>query len=236
MCLRIPCAILAGAIFSGCLTLKNNKDIREYRSPINEFDRTLRAGAVYHVSKGRMVTHAGKTVLQFDGVLIGEGRFLNVDSSPQGLRFYESSARLPEGKPVYLVQQNACCMEDQAFRTVLFLKPGQQLAVTDILRQHFRHGAEAVGEPAALLVLDFSNIYTFSAMHAFWENGPGVSYFVQSPGSDYGEVLGEIGWGERSRLRLAGMYGWYAVTVPVDILTGPFQVAGLLLLGRGMVK
>ena len=38
------------------------------------------------------------------------------------------------------------------------------------------------------------------------------------------------------RLRLAGLYAFYAVTVPVDIVTVPFQIAGLLLMGRGVVK
>lgn len=183
-----------------------------------------------------MTVDGARPVLQFDDVLLGRGRYLNVASGPSGMRFYESRTRITGGKTVYLIQQNACCMDDRAFRSILFLKAGDQADPAAILKQHFSFDAGPVDFPAALLVMDFSNIYTFSAMHPYWEQGAVVTYFVQAPGTDYNEVMNEIEWVERNRFTLASMYAWYAVAVPVDIVTSPFQLAGLLLLGSGMPK
>ncbi|HNL10680.1 MAG TPA: hypothetical protein PKM44_09230, partial [Turneriella sp.] len=77
--------------------------------------------------------------------------------------------------------------------------------------------------------------YTFRAMHGYWQSEAGLSYLVQAPSTDYNEVMREIEWRQRSRISLAAMYGWYAVTVPVDIVTSPFQLIGMYLLGKGMV-
>ena len=152
------------------------------------------------------------------------------------MRFYESREKLPAGTRVYLVRQITCCMDDRAFREILFLKAGHHIAHHEILKTHFQQPAEIQDYPAAILVMDFSNIYTFTAMHALWQKDSGVSYFVQAPGNDYNSVMEDINWQERSRLKLVGMYSLYAVTVPVDIVTVPFQIAGLLMMGKGVVR
>lgn len=220
----------------GCLTFKNNKAIDEYKSPINEFDRPLAGNKNYRVLTGRLVKGGAKPVMQFDEILIGAGRYLNVESGPQGVRFYESNKRSADGQRVFLVQQNACCLDDRAFRSVLFLKGGDKADLAAMMSQHFQFDTGPIDYPAAMLVMDFTNIYSFSAMHPYWEKNGEVMYFSQAPGTNYNEVFSDVEWGVRSRMTLAGMYAWYAVTVPVDIITSPFQLAGLLLLGSGMPK
>ncbi|MFO1471214.1 MAG: hypothetical protein U1F27_09270 [Turneriella sp.] len=233
---RFVLLLISLLLFSACLTSRNTKAIDEYRSPINEFDLTLPEKGNYRVDSGSLSVMDGIAVMQFEKILRGSGRYLNVESSAQGMRFYESREKLPAGKRVYLVRQITCCMDDRAFREILFLKEGQQIAPHEILKTHFQLPAEARDYPAAILVMDFSNIYTFTAMHALWQNDSGVSYFVQAPGNDYNLVMEDISWNARSRLKLAGMYSLYALTVPVDIVTVPFQIAGLLMMGKGVVR
>lgn len=221
--------------FSACLTSRNTKAIDEYRSPINEFDLALPEKGNYRVDAGSLSVINGVAVMQFEKILRGNGRYLNIESSAQGMRFYESREKLPAGNHVYLVRQITCCMDDRAFREILLLTEGQKIAPHEILKTHFQQPAETSDYPAAILVMDFSNVYSFMAMHALWQKDNGISYFVQAPGNDYKLVMKNIHWQERSRLKLVGMYSLYAVTVPVDIVTVPFQIAGLLLVGKGMV-
>lgn len=228
--------VAAVSCCNACLTFKNNKAIDEYKSSINEFDRPLTGSKNYRILTGRLAAGPTTSLMQFDGVLLGEGRYLNVETGAQGMRFYESRAKIAAGKRVFLVQQNTCCMDDEAFRSILFLKGGDKADVTAMLRQHFAFDTGPVEYPSALLVMDFTNIYSFSAMHPYWEKEAEVAYFVQAPGTDYNQVLKEIEWVERSRVTLAAMYAWYLVAVPVDIVTSPFQFAAMLLYGRGMVK
>lgn len=228
--------LLPVLVLPGCLTMRNSKAIDEYRSPINEFDRPITSGANYRILTGKMLTQNGRAVMQFDSVLIGDKRLLNIESSAAGMRFYETGERLEQGQKVYLIQQNACCMDDAAFRRILFLKPGEKITPAEILKTYYRFEAGTTTYPDALLAMDFTNIFTFMAMHGFWQNDTGLSYFVQAPSSDYNEVMSEIEWQKRSRISLAAMYGWYAVTVPVDIVTSPFQLIGMYLLGKGMVR
>lgn len=217
---------------SGCLTTRNNKAISEARSSIQEFDRALDGKGSSRILTGRLKFGEGKALMQFDRVLIGEGRYLNVESSASGLRFGESEKKLESDQKIFLIQQNACCLKDAAFRTILFLKPGDGADLAAILKQHFDFNHES-GFPSGLLVMDFSNVYTFSAMHGVWQKESELVYFVQTPGGEYNEVFRDIEWKKRSRLSLALLYAWYVIAVPVDIITSPFQLGAILLVGPG---
>ena len=231
--LRSSCLhILIAVLVSGCLTTRNNKAISEARSSIQEFDRTLDGKGSHRILTGRLKFSDGKALMQFDKVLLGEGRYLDVESSPSGIRFGESEKRWESNQKVFLIQQNACCMNDTAFRTILFLKPGESADLAAILKSHFDYTKEP-GYPSGLLVMDFSNVYTFSAMHGLWQKESQLAYFVQVPGGEYAEVFRDIEWKKRSRLNLALLYAWYGITVPIDIVTGPFQMAAILLVGPG---
>lgn len=221
---------------SACLTSRNAKAIEEYRSPINEFDRQLDSTGNHRILTGKMTVQDGKALLQFDAVLLGSGRYLNVESTAQGMRFFETGNRLVSGKTVFLVQQNACCMDDAAFRRILFLKPGEKISASEILHQYYHYQSQPQDYPSSLLVMDFTNIYAFTAMQAVWQSSEEVSFFVQASSTDYNVVMEQVEWRQRSRLTLAAMYGWYAVTVPVDIVTSPFQLIGMYLLGKGGVR
>lgn len=233
---RLSLVVLAVLVSSGCLTTKNSKAIQHYRSAVNEFDRRLTDGKNYRVLKGELTVQPGKSTLQFGDVLLGANRWLNVESTFEGIRFYETSERMPTGHTVYLIQQNACCLEDAAFRQILFLKPGDNVSAAEILQKHFQYNVVASEGPSAVLVMDFTNIYSFGGMLAYWREGRQVTSFAQAPATDYEIVMRDIAWRERSRLNLAAMYAWYGITVPIDIVTSPLQLLGLLAYGNGMAK
>ncbi|MBL8032549.1 MAG: hypothetical protein JNJ69_02530 [Leptospiraceae bacterium] len=222
--------------FSACLTTRNSKAIREQKSAINEFDLTLPQNGNYRITAGTMSVQNGLTTLQFEGVLSGAGRVLNVESTAQGIMFYETRGALSPGTRVFLITQITCCMNDNAFREILFLKAGQKANAAEMLRRHFGYETGNLENPTAILVMDFSNVYTFSAMHAVWKTADEVAYFSQAPGTDYNDVMQRIAWEKRSKASIAALYGWYGVTVPVDIVTGPVQLIMLLLYGYGMAK
>ena len=233
---RLSLVVLVVLVSSGCLTTKNSKAIQHYRSAVNEFDRRLTDGKNYRVLKGELTVQPGKSTLQFGDVLLGANRWLNVESTVEGIRFYETSERMPTGYAVYLIQQNACCLEDAAFRQILFLKPGDNVSAAEILQKHFQYNVVASEGPSAVLVMDFTNIYSFGGMLAYWREGRQVTSFAQAPATDYEIVMRDIAWRERSRLNLAAMYAWYGITVPIDIVTSPLQLLGLLAYGNGMAK
>ena len=236
MLYRLLALIVPLQICTACLTMRNNRAIEEYRSPINEFDRRLLAGKNYRILPGRLATQNGRTILQFESLLIGEQRYLNIEATAGGMKFSETEVALKGEQTIFMVQQNACCMQDDAFRRILFLKPGEKVSATEILKAYYTHNAGATRYPDALVVFDFTNIYTFSAMLAVWQNENGLTYFVQAPSTDYHMAFNAIEWQRRSRINLAAMYAWYAVAVPVDIITSPLQLAGLYLLGKGSVR
>ncbi len=233
---RLLLIALAALPNLACLTTKNTKAIENYRSPINEFDRPLVAGKSYRILSGKMAVSQQKVTLQFAEVLIGSNRLLNVESSPAGIRFYESSEPISAAYTAYLIQQNACCLNDDAFRRILFLKTGDRVSAAKILKAHFQYPVAPGPEPSALLVMDFTNIYSFTGMQAYWQEPSEVTFFTQAASTDYAEVMREIAWQERSRLNLAAMYAWYGITVPLDIITSPFQLLGLLAYGNAIAK
>ncbi len=236
MLYRLLALIVPLQICTACLTMRNSRAIEEYRSPINEFDRRLMNGANYRILPGRLSSENGRSILQFDSLLIGEKRYLNIEATAAGMKFTETDVAIAAGHKVYVLQQNACCMHDEAFRKILFLKPGDKTSPAEILKAYYAFDAGVTRLPDALVVLDFTNIYTFSAMLGVWQNDSGVSFLVQAPSTDYNLALGEIEWQKRSRITLGAMYAWYVVAVPVDIITSPFQIAGLYLLGKGSVR
>ena len=150
---------------SGCLTSRNTKAIDEYSSSINEFDRALPDKGNFRVDVGTLSVVNGVTVMQFANVLRGEQRFLNIESTAQGMRFLETSEKVADTRPAYLIRQVACCMEDKAFREILFLKPGQKAAPVELLQKHFQQSSAPLEYPTAIVVMDFSNVYTLSLIH-----------------------------------------------------------------------
>ncbi len=215
--------------------MQQAKSIEEYKSSINEFNRAFES-ANYRIIPGLLSVRQGKNLIQFDGVLLGRRRYLNIETGPGGMRFYETGTKMETGKRVFLIQQNTCCMDDGAFRAVLFLKQGDAADPSEILKKYFNFDAGRTEYPSSLVVMDFTNIYTFMSINPFWEKGPEVSYLVQASGNDYNEVMNEIHWHERSFLQYIMMHGFYILTVPADIITSPFQLIGIFLLGNGLPR
>lgn len=235
MSYSLPVALLALMLCSACLTSRNSKAIQEYRSPINEFDRSIEPGTT-RISTGTIVMAAGRTTVQFADVLLGAGRFLNVEQTAAGVRFYETAERLSGGTRAFLLRQTACCLADKPFRLFLFSKPGEAIELPQLLKENFNYDTGKMDYPTALVVMNFTNVYSFQSNFLAWQTNSGLSLNALAPLGDYETVMKDIAWRERSRASLAMHYAYYLITVPVDIITGPVQIAALLFVGKGFVK
>ncbi|MBV6494682.1 MAG: hypothetical protein LDLANPLL_02719 [Turneriella sp.] len=219
---------------SACLTTRNTKDIEEYKSPINELDRRFVNGqiAVFHEAQMRRINDTVE--LQFSHVLIGRDRYLNATIQKNEIRFFEADTPMQGGERAYLWQQNACCIDEAAHRKLLFLKAGEELSLPDFLRQGWNGPTTEVKPAAALFVLDTTNVYTLSAMAVLWQDEKTLLKDTAVAVGDYNVLMHDIPWKQRSRVKLALLYAFYGVSVPVDIVTSPFQLLALWLYGKGM--
>ena len=225
--------ILTSLLFlPACFTSSNSKAIREYRSPINEFDRSIIHG-ITHISTGQMTTYPDRKILQFADVLIGKDRFLNIELIGNNIRFYETDQQLADGSRVLLLRQNACCLPDKAFRIFLFSKTGEKIALRPLLQENFQHDTGKIKYPTALAIMDFTNIFSFSANTLVWDADETLTLNALPTLGEYDEIMKEIRWHERSRLTLGMRYAFYLFTVPADLITGPFQFAAILISGPG---
>ncbi len=215
-------------VTQGCLTTRNSNAINEYRSPIREFDYKPLNNANYRILPGILWLRDGVVEMQFDSLLIGKGRYLNIVSTSTETHFSESEQKLENGQKIYLIQQSTCCVNDEVYNKVFLLKPGEKMSPNKILKTYYAFDAGALTIPTALVFLDFSNANAFSAMYSLWQKYLTESYTFELRSADYKKVFESIEWRERSRLKLIAMYAWYAVTVPVDLVTFPFQALAAL--------
>ena len=85
----------------------------------------------------------------------------------------------------------------------------------------------------ALAVLDFSNVFTFNMSMLCWSGSDRLACNAGPALGPYEEEMKNIRWDVRSRVVYGLMHAWYVVAVPVDIVTFPFQIGTLYLVGPG---
>jgi hypothetical protein len=213
-----------------CLTTSHAKYMEDYSSARREFDTRTPEGA-FRISEGRVKRNGEKWEARFAGILDGRNRFLGVEATGNSLRLFESAIDMPDGDTAYILQQNACCLEDPAFRTILFSKTGERLAVADLLKQQFKYDAR----PAkALAVVDLTTTYNVTGYLLCWEDSDRLACKGSLGPEPYETAMKHIQWDVRSRVLYVAMHGWYLVTLPVDIITSPLQAAAVLLTPMGV--
>ncbi|MBL8019753.1 MAG: hypothetical protein JNM27_08825 [Leptospirales bacterium] len=226
--LRILVILTLAFVSSNCLTMIHTKAIKDYANARREFDTEIVKGHV-GMAKG-VVRQDGSTVVAvFPQTLQGPGRLLRLEGKDGALRLSEVSASI-EGTPALILRQNVCCMEDAALRAVIFAQPGDVKTADAIVREAFQ--IKDAPSANALGVIDFTNVYTVSAYLILSENGTIKSVSALPPG-DYDPAMSGIDWNVRSRPGYVLMHLWYGVTVPLDIVTSPFQLVAILLLPPG---
>lgn len=224
-------SLLPALLTLSCLTMSHTKYLTDYSSPYREFDTRIDRGS-FRVTRGISISEDRLTA-RFPGVLDGSGRVLQVERRGTDLVFSETAEMFAEGEPAVLVQQNVCCMDDEAFRKILFAKEGDPIRAFDILTRYFN---QAPSDASALVVLDFANVYTVSSQLLCWTDKERIACTASLAPQAYTEAMKQIRWDTRSRFVYGAAHAWYLVTLPVDLVTLPFQAAALLLYGKGAAR
>lgn len=217
-----------GTISLNCLTNMHSKSLSEYANARREFDTEIVAGHV-GLAKGVVYQEGSKVIAVFPDTLRGSRRLLQIEGESGSLRLREVSS-IPTGDRALILRQNVCCMEDAAFRAVVFAEPGQRITVDQIVREKFQ--IKDMPASSALAVLDFANVYTVSGHLLMSENGAIKSVSALVPGP-YDNAMAEIDWSVRNRPVFILLHLGYAVTLPLDVVTSPFQLVALLLMPLG---
>lgn len=222
--------LLAFVCCSHCLTTSHREYLEEYSSPRREFQTDL-TGSSFRITEGKVAQKGEKWVARFSGVLVGSRRILNVESNGGTPIFSESRTPPGEGKTAYILQQNACCLEDNAFRTILFAKPGDRLSLPDLMKKSFNFDSK----PAqALAVLDFTTTYNVSGYLLCWQDSDQLVCKESLGPESYTTAMSRIRWDVRSRVIYVALHGWYLIALPVDVITAPIQAAVMFLTPLGV--
>ena len=247
-------------LLGGCITSSYHKSNEEYRSARREFNPVPETS--YRVVKGICTGKRemdGETYyhLQFQALLKGDGRYLDVMipvkprmvntsevgpdgnlrdtgrlmKSPGAVLFRESVTAAAGGTPVYLVFRVS--MDNRRdFQDLFMDQQTGKAGDPGALFQRNNYLLKEAQYPLVLAVLDFSNIFTYSANAIVWEKGADGKPFVACTGLDYGPYdaagLG-IAWKERSRMIYLLRHGGYAGTVIADVVTSPVQLVMYIL-------
>jgi hypothetical protein len=243
---------------AGCITSSYNKSNEEYRHVFREFDFTFPGThRVYRGTWGETLVGGKKyRLFQFQGVLKGEGRLFSVmvpdlnELAPEkagiavpknyvdslgSMQFTDSEGLASGDRPAYLLLQRMMPMDDmKSFYALFNQKKNLRSDPAALLKEHFGYDIEGPGYPLALVDLDVTLNYRYSARCIIWDrDGAGSTRvaYVGLDGDSYDNPRMDIGWSERNRpvylLRQLG----YAGTVIADIVTSPVQLVYVLLLG-----
>ncbi|MBP7586118.1 MAG: hypothetical protein KBA61_18900 [Spirochaetes bacterium] len=249
-------------MLTGCITTAYKRSNDEYRHVYREFNRDFRSGTKVFpgVYGGVRDIDGGKYhLLQFDGLLMGAGRHLDVmlplegrktrteEPGPDGrfhetdriiirpgtITFRESSAAITGTLPAYLIFQRSSSSDMDAFYALFNQKAGQESDPVSIMKQHFKYDIADPKYPLALVKLDFTLNYSYSARSLVWEKNASGKTAVACEGVDIDKYDGprfSVEWKERSKMVYGLKQAGYAGTVIADVVTSPVQLV-LLLLG-----
>ena len=173
--------------------------------------------------------------LQFQGVLGGEGRFLNIllpyDNTGKPLIF-ESAAEITNGKPAYLFLVRSCCTDEyrEIFDPVTSREIEKDAArMKKYLSEKFPGSAGRDMSPVIFCELSFTNVKYFSLVYKIWKPYGG------EPFSEPGFLLEEpyssikVNWEQRSRIKYCLVKAGYILPVLADIATSPIQLVGVII-------
>ncbi len=255
--------VIATIFATGCITTAYKRSNDEYRHVFREFNRECASTATVYrgAYAGIRDIDGGKYhYLQFDGLLKGQGRYLDVMLPLEGretraqalgpdgrfhetdriiirpgdITFRESPAAINGLQPAYLVFQCSSSSNMDAFYALFNLKAGQESDPAGIMKQHFKYDIKEPKYPLALVKLDFTLNYNYSARSLVWEKNTAGKTVVTSEGIDIDKYDGPrlaVEWKERSKMVYGLKQAGYIGTVIADVVTSPVQLVMLVLGG-----
>ncbi len=255
--------VIATIFATGCITTAYKRSNDEYRHVFREFNRECASTATVYrgAYAGIRDIDGGKYhYLQFDGLLKGQGRYLDVmlplegretraqALGPDGLfhetdriiirpgqvTFRETSTAIAGTHPAYLMLQSCASSNMDAFYALFNQKAGKESDPVSIMKQHFKYDIADPKYPLALVKLDFTLNYSYSARSLVWEKNASGKTAVACEGVDIDKYDGprfSVEWKERSKMVYGLKQAGYAGTVIADVVTSPVQLVMLVLGG-----
>ena len=250
-------------VLTGCITAAYKKSNVEYSHAYREFNMAGASGE--RVYKGtyegvREIDGGKYHYLQFDGLLKGQGRFLDVllplkgvqtraeklgpdgrfhetdtfITRPGNVIFRESSTAVNGTRPAYLIFVRTALYSMEPFYALHNLRAGQESDPVAIMKQHFKYDIRDPKYPLALVKLNFSLNYKYSTRSLVWDSGPDGKTRVSCEGIDLDSYDGPrlaVQWKERNKLVYGLRQAGYAGTIIADVVTSPVQLVMLVLTG-----
>jgi hypothetical protein len=212
---------------------------RDLAHPKREFDESFDGNFTIYEGRYGGRGKGGLRSVQFEGVLAGEDRLLEIrfpETILEEATISESTERM-EGEPcALLMYQRFCCMPMEYTYAFLDLEVGASSDPAALLDEHFGYELEGAGDRVVLCTMDFSNTFNHTTKCYVWERGPDGMVLAALGGSVVVPYDMDIGWRVRDRESLRWRKALYAGTVLADVATGPLQLAFVLLIGQGMVR
>lgn len=229
---------IAVACFTGCVTISYHDSMKGVSSGVKEFTEFDGTFKLYRgLYSDKTVSRNGREYYetQFDGVLEGTGRYLNV-LVPVKYGYdpvvFESSASISGDRPAFLAVERYCCMDDykEIYDPSYSLGMGKDAEkMKGVLKKYFP-GLENSGGGVMFISLSFTNVNYFSLITSLWRPGEEVDKRIENTfllNAEYSKL--DVRWVNRSRVMSALSKGGYVFTAAADIITSPIQLIGVLI-------
>lgn len=209
------------------------------REMASDFDGNSR---IYDGYYGGTVERGGKTYhhVQFPGVLIGEGRQLNIlfpETILDEAIIFESDERIDGSQGACLTYQHYCCVVMETSNLFLDQEPGTASDPVLIMKENFGRDITPPDGPYILCSMDFCNIYDQTIQCILWERSDSGGMTVAAKGGSIGMPYDmDIEWTVRNRETFRFRKLIYAAAVVADVVTGPVQLAFWAIVGPSIVR
>ena len=149
----------------------------------------------------------------------------------------ETNARQEGKEHAFLLMQQTCCLDQDAWYELFELEVGDTTDPVDLFERRFEYVMEDPPADVFFAQLDYSNIFDFSTRWIRWEQRCAGEWVVVGRGSTIGQPYDlDVDWVERDRSEMRSKKWGYALTGPVDVLIWPVQVLLLVAIGMGGVR
>ncbi|MCU0849330.1 MAG: hypothetical protein MUD12_15720 [Spirochaetes bacterium] len=229
--------MLAVLVFQcGCATISYHRYMGTSYEPTREFRDFAENNRLY---TGTLVSenaaYRGKECyhIQFEGVLEGNGRYLEIYLPRDGqadAAILETDKKLDGKKISFLIIERSCCADNyrELFDPIPMRETEKNPSLLfNYVKNKFGRSVSAADLPVIFCKLSFSNVFQYSVIYTVWETGAaGASYrWNSSLEQPYSNI--EVGWGKRSRAVYVLSRAGYVFTALFDVATSPIQLIGV---------
>jgi len=232
----IPVMLAVLVFQSGCATISYDRYMGTSYEPTKEF-RDFDEKNKYYAGTlvSEKTSFRGKECyhLQFEGVLEGPGRYLNLYLPRDGrsdAAILETDRKLDGKKISFLIVERTCCADNykELFDPIPMRETEKNPSILyDYVKNKFGRSVSAADLPVIFCQLSFTNVLKYSVIYTVWETGAaGASYrWNSSLDQPYSNI--EVNWGKRSRVVYILSRTGYVFTALFDIATSPIQLIGV---------